>query len=133
MYICIGGNVGLRLFFFHSQRFKAQSQQRKLALDLAGGYSAMLFSFVGDLDYYYSVLGLPNSRSVNGPCTTLSSPEIWNPLPGWISPLMPNGGNPASQRKDGSSLRSGHLVRCFFTICQRIEPLLRLDALQIPG
>ena len=29
----------------------------------------MLFSFVGDLDYYYSVLGLPNSRSVNGPCT----------------------------------------------------------------
>ncbi|CAE7809930.1 unnamed protein product [Symbiodinium sp. CCMP2592] len=45
------------------------------------GYSAMLFSFVGDLDYYFTVLGLPNSRAVNGPCTLCAAqkfgPRSW--------------------------------------------------------
>ena len=51
-------------------RYKKGTRQHALAgKDLAGGHFATLFSLVGDLDYFFSVLDLPNSRSAGSPCT----------------------------------------------------------------
>ncbi|CAE7359129.1 unnamed protein product [Symbiodinium sp. CCMP2592] len=43
-------------------------QGRKAGKQIAGGFCGTLFSVVGDLDYYASVLDLPRSTSASSPC-----------------------------------------------------------------
>ena len=59
---------------------KGTLQQKRAGTDLADGYFGILFSLVGDLDYFMSVLDLPNSRSLQ-PCVLCKArkhaPNSW--------------------------------------------------------
>ncbi|CAE7788811.1 unnamed protein product [Symbiodinium necroappetens] len=55
---------------YNGRKYKPGSEEAKKAgKPLADGWYGILFSFCGDLDYYHSLLDLPNSRTASGPCT----------------------------------------------------------------
>lgn len=77
------------------RRFPAGSWRAKVAgKDLADGWSAHLFSVIGDLDYFAAILKLPHFSRAGGPCpicrTTLGGNTTWTNMQKtapWIATL----------------------------------------------